>query len=244
VIGQSAYPGGWSSTIGLPALDNPARDAHRMVELLGRHGIEVISCDGNTPGCYDLDRARLLKALIQLELRAAGAELALVFFAGHGIATEEGNILTPVDAKLDCATGAVTHGAPIERIMAASQAARMKLVILDACRDNPLGDVCPGLKGKRLSFTHRGRCHGRVSCSSPRRSSASRHSTGCQAPTRQLPPPCLPPLRRAVPLTDPLRAEGALEQRRFPWQLRPLPDAVRAAEHTHGPKVKRVLKKY
>jgi len=115
VIGQSAYPGRSSAIIGLPALDNPARDAHRMAELLGRHGFEVISCDGDTPGCYDLDRARLLKALIQLELRAVGADLALVFFAGHGMATEEGNILTPVDAKLDYATGAVTNGVPIER---------------------------------------------------------------------------------------------------------------------------------
>jgi len=43
VIGQSAYPGGSSATIGLPALDNPARDAHRMEELLGRHGFELIS---------------------------------------------------------------------------------------------------------------------------------------------------------------------------------------------------------
>jgi hypothetical protein len=42
-----------------------------MVELLDRHDFEVISCDGNTPGCHDLDRARLLKALTQLELRAA-----------------------------------------------------------------------------------------------------------------------------------------------------------------------------
>ena len=66
LIGQSAYPGGSSATIGLPALDNPARDAQSMVELLGRHGFEVISCDGNTPGCHDLDRARLLKALTQL----------------------------------------------------------------------------------------------------------------------------------------------------------------------------------
>src|SRR5262245_14108103 len=62
VIGQSAYPGGSSATVGLPALDNPARDAHRMAELLVRHNFEVISCDGSTPGCHDLDRGRLLDA--------------------------------------------------------------------------------------------------------------------------------------------------------------------------------------
>ena len=69
------------------------------------------------------------------------------------MATEEGNILTPVDAKVDCTTGAVTQGVPVEQIMAATQPARHKLVILDACRDNPLGDVCPNLKGKKLAFT-------------------------------------------------------------------------------------------
>jgi len=42
---------------------------------------------------------------------------------------------------------------PVERIMAATQAARHKLVILDACRNNPLDDVCPGLKAKKLSFS-------------------------------------------------------------------------------------------
>ena len=43
-----------------------------------------------------------------------------MFFAGHGMATDEGNILTPVDAKVNCATGAVTHGVPVERIIAAT----------------------------------------------------------------------------------------------------------------------------
>src|SRR5262245_61994416 len=99
VIGQSAYPGGSSATIGLPALDNPARDAQSMAELLAKHGFVVISCDGKTPGCQDLDRGRLLDALTRLEQRAVGADLALVFFAGHGLASEEGNILAPIDAS-------------------------------------------------------------------------------------------------------------------------------------------------
>ena len=95
VIGQNAYPGGASATIGLPHLDNPVLDAHRMAEILVKHGFDVISCDGKTPGCFDLDRNRFLDALKQLETRAAGADLALVFFAGHGLASEEGNVLTP-----------------------------------------------------------------------------------------------------------------------------------------------------
>ena len=83
--------------------------------------------------------------LARLEQQAEGADLVLVFFAGHGMATEEGNILTPVNAKVNCATGAVTQGVVVERIMAATEPARMKPVILDECRDNPLGAVCPNL---------------------------------------------------------------------------------------------------
>src|SRR5262249_4634940 len=121
--------------------------------LLAKHGFEVIACDGKTPGCHDLDRKGFLDALMRFEQQATGADLAFVFFAGHGLASEEGNVLTPLDAKVNCATGAVTNGVLVERIMAATRLARMKLVILDACRDNPLGEVCPGLKGKKLSFT-------------------------------------------------------------------------------------------
>ena len=63
VIGQNAYPGGASATVGLSALDNPARDAGRMAKLLEKHGFEVIACDGKAPGCFDLDRVRFLGAL-------------------------------------------------------------------------------------------------------------------------------------------------------------------------------------
>ena len=79
--------------------------------------------------------------------------MALVFFGGHGLSTDEGNVLAPIDANVDCATGAVRQGITVERFMRATEPAKHKLLILDACRDNPLGLVCPGLKSKKLSFT-------------------------------------------------------------------------------------------
>jgi Caspase domain/Thioredoxin len=153
VVGQGAYLGGAEATIGLSPLVNPPNDAGRIAELLERHGFEVLSCDGKRPGCFDLDRAGLLAALDQLHVGAKGADMALVFFAGHGLSTEEGNVLAPVDAKVDCATGAVRQGVTVERFMRATEPATHKLLILDACRDNPLGLVCPGLNNKKLSFT-------------------------------------------------------------------------------------------
>jgi tetratricopeptide (TPR) repeat protein len=149
VIGQSTYERG------LSPLDNPTYDAARMATLLAKHGFEVIACDGRRPGCFDLGRDALMNALARLEREAAGADMALVFFAGHGVASAEGNILAPTDAGLDCTTGAVRNGVPVERMMQAASPARHKLLILDACRNNPIGtdDVCPNLKGKKLSFT-------------------------------------------------------------------------------------------
>lgn len=152
VIGQNAYPDG-GPTVGLPPLANPALDATRMAELLGSHGFEVISCDGKRPGCFDLNREALFAALARLETEANGSDLALVFFAGHGVATQEGNILAPTDARVNCETGAVTDGVPVEKMMQATNRARHKFLILDACHDNPIGTVCPNLNGKNLSFT-------------------------------------------------------------------------------------------
>jgi tetratricopeptide (TPR) repeat protein len=154
VIGQSAYPG--SISVGaaeLRTLPNPRQDATRMAQLLEQHGFEVIACDGTILGCFDLDHRQLLDALTTLERRAAGADLALLFFAGHGLDSQEGNVLAPVDAKFDCSTGAVSNGVVLEHIMRATKPASHALVILDASRDNPLGDACPNLQGKKLAFT-------------------------------------------------------------------------------------------
>lgn len=151
VIGQNAYAN--RDATGLQPLSNPHNDALAVTTLLRRHGFEIVSCGGAQATCLDVSRAEMLSALDRLHERARGAETALVYFAGHGMATEEGNILAPVDARIDCATGAVREGVTVERLMAAVEPARNKLLVLDACRDNPIGDRCPALKGKQLSFT-------------------------------------------------------------------------------------------
>lgn len=153
LIGQDAYPGGKSATIGLPPLANSGNDVRKVASLLSSHGFEVMSCDGKRPGCFNLDRQQLTKALADLKTKAEGADTALLYFAGHGMASAEGNILTPIDARVNCASGDVTQGVPVEAFMAAAEPAKNKLVVLDACRNNPLGEVCPSLKGKKLAFT-------------------------------------------------------------------------------------------
>lgn len=145
VIGQSAYPGG--------RLANPGNDARSVAMLLAESGFDVQSCGDNGPGCFDLDRSAMLTALTRFEDRAAGADTALIFYAGHGVASREGNILIPLDAKIDCEGRAITNGVNVERFMHAMQKATNKLLILDACRNDPIARDCPGLKDEKLSFT-------------------------------------------------------------------------------------------
>ena len=79
--------------------------------------------------------------------------MALIYYSGHGVATEEGNILPPVDASVNCETGVIAQGVPVESLLQAAEPAKQKFLILDACRDNPIREACPGLQGKKLSFT-------------------------------------------------------------------------------------------
>jgi len=153
VVGQNAYPGGRSATVGLSPLDNSRNDAAAVSALLERHGFEVLSCDGRRRGCFDLSRQALVTALDRLEKAADDADLALIYFAGHGMQSDEGNILAPTDARVDCRTGGVTNGVSVERLMQAVKTARGSILILDACRNNPIGDICPTLRGRKLSFT-------------------------------------------------------------------------------------------
>jgi Caspase domain len=150
VIGNQAYPGTAQT---LRPLNNPRRDAARLATLLDRYGFDVIRCDGVRLGCFDQNRDDLTKALALFESRATDASLALVFFAGHGLASAEGNIITPIDARVSCDADGITNGIAVEQVIAAAERAHSKIVILDACRNNPIDGLCPVLREKRMSFT-------------------------------------------------------------------------------------------
>lgn len=146
VIGQGSYAT-------FSELDNPPHDARRFSALLARNGFEFITCNPRGGACVDLDRAGLERALKRLETAAKGAELALVYFAGHGLSTNQANVLIPVDARPNCRTGSIMGAMPVERVIAAVEGARSKIVVLDSCRDNPIGQYCPALKSVRESFS-------------------------------------------------------------------------------------------
>lgn len=128
VIGNGAYKNAG-------ALKNPANDARRMSEALGRLGFEVMAFQ-------DLDQAGMKRAVRDFaeKLEAAGRDtVGLVFYAGHGIQLNGANYFIPVNAQIEKEGDVAIESISADDVMVALGNARNRLniVILDACRNNP-----------------------------------------------------------------------------------------------------------
>ena len=135
VVGNGAYKN-------VAALPNPAVDAKSMAKLLRNVGFDVV--EGS-----NLTRDRMTEKLIDFGKKAEGADVALFFYAGHGIAVNGTNYLLPVDADLKSEMD-VKLGAAINVDLTLEQTmgdAKVKLVFLDACRDNPFAAKDPFRQG-------------------------------------------------------------------------------------------------
>ena len=125
VIGNGAY----AHAIQLP---NPPSDGKLVAETLRKAGFSVI--EGS-----DLDKAGMTALLDQFTEAAYDADIALVFYAGHGLQVDGRNYLIPVDAELEKAAQLQTRTIPVEAVLAALPLdPAVGIIILDACRDNPL----------------------------------------------------------------------------------------------------------
>jgi uncharacterized caspase-like protein len=120
--------------------------------MLSERGFDTISCDGKRPGCFDLTRDGLAAAIGQLKAKAQDASLAFVFYAGHGMEAAEGNVLAPIDAGIDCERQQVARGLLVDEVLEALAGAKQKIAVLDACRDNPMGQICPPATKAKLTF--------------------------------------------------------------------------------------------
>ncbi|TYL89533.1 hypothetical protein FXB40_35530 [Bradyrhizobium rifense] len=124
VIGNGAYRN-------VPALLNPPNDASDIAAALKRLGFTVSLA---TNASFDDMRRRL----IALGRDAAGAEMAAVYFAGHGMEINGENWLIPIDADLKRDTDAANEAINLQSVMLqVSNTTSLGLVILDACRNNP-----------------------------------------------------------------------------------------------------------
>ena len=125
VIGNSAYKA-------VAALPNPRRDADTIAAALRRTGFQSVTV------ANDLTREKLIDALRIFAAEAEKADWAMVYFAGHGIEIGGVNYLIPVDAKLAADRDVQFEAVPLEQVMGAAEGAKkFRLVLLDACRDNP-----------------------------------------------------------------------------------------------------------
>ena len=124
VIGNSVYQH-------VSALPNPGNDAADLGASLRRLGFDVTAVP-------DAGLAELTRALRQFARRSSGVEVALVFYAGHGMEMDGVNYLVPVDARLERDTDVKFDTVPLDRVLEATRGAALRVVILDACRNNPL----------------------------------------------------------------------------------------------------------
>jgi hypothetical protein len=125
VIGNSAYAK-------VPALPNPANDAKALGELLTNAGLDVVVTKTN------LDLASMRRTLREFAGIARDADVVIVFYAGHGIEVNGINYVVPVDAVLERDIDVEDETVSLDRITQIIEPARhLRMVILDACRDNP-----------------------------------------------------------------------------------------------------------
>lgn len=125
VIGNSAYTS-------ISKLANPQRDATKVASALRAIGFEAITV------AADASREKMIEALRSFAAAADKADWAMVYYAGHGIEVNGVNYLVPVDAKLTSDRDVLFEAVPLDQVMAAIDGAKkLKLVMLDACRDNP-----------------------------------------------------------------------------------------------------------
>lgn len=125
VVGNGAYKN-------VAQLPNPPIDAKAMAATLRNVGFEVI--EGS-----NLTRDQMTEKLLDFGRKAQGSDVAVFYYAGHGIAVSGSNYLLPVDADIKSEMD-VKLGAAINIDLTLDQTmgdAKVKLVFLDACRDNP-----------------------------------------------------------------------------------------------------------
>ncbi len=137
VIGNSAYEN-------VARLGNPANDATAMTETLKEAGFDVVDSRRN------LNIADMRRAFRDFSDKARDADVAVVYFAGHGIEVDGANYVIPVDAALERDLDVFDEAFSLDRILATIEPAKqLRLVILDACRLNPFAKTMKRTIGSR-----------------------------------------------------------------------------------------------
>src|SRR3982074_1964584 len=126
VIGNSSYRN-------VAKLSNPVNDSTAVAAMLKSAGFDKVESKLN------LTVGELRKALRDFGNTSRDADVAVVYYAGHGLELDGTNYLIPVDATLETDTDVLDETLSLDRVMVAVEPARQwRLIVLDACRDNPV----------------------------------------------------------------------------------------------------------
>jgi uncharacterized caspase-like protein len=113
-------------------LGNPGNDAEAVSKTLREIGFQSVTT------LLDLGRDKIIEALQAFASEADNSDWAVVYYAGHGIEVAGANYLIPVDAKLKMDRDVPFEAVALDHVLNSVESARkLRLVILDACRDNP-----------------------------------------------------------------------------------------------------------
>ena len=125
IVGNSSY----AHIAGLPNVSNDAKAMGALFRAANFDAVDVL---------INLDGGQLRRALKAFAGRTADADVAVLYYAGHGIEVGETNYLIPVDARLATDFDVEDETVPLDRVLQAMEPARrLRLVLLDACRENP-----------------------------------------------------------------------------------------------------------
>ncbi|MFO1202817.1 MAG: caspase family protein [Tabrizicola sp.] len=128
VFGMSAYRN-------VTQLKNTVNDASALASTLEQIGFRV-------DVQMDATKDEALQALDKFAFDAETADIALIYYAGHGVSVQGTTFLIPVDARVREAKDIVSASVTMDQMLAAVDGARkMSILILDSCRDNPFPDV-------------------------------------------------------------------------------------------------------
>ena len=141
VIGNSNYQA-------VAQLPNPASDARAFAEMLKGAGFDSVALK------TDLGIDAFRQALRDFTALAADADTAVFFYAGHGLEVGGSNLLVPVDAKLRTDLDAEDETVSVDRVLRALDPVKhLRLVILDACRDDPFAAAMKHVGGGSRSVS-------------------------------------------------------------------------------------------
>jgi hypothetical protein len=113
-------------------LANPINDAAIVADMFRKANFDFVILR------TDLTANEMRRALRDFGDRARDADVAVIYYAGHGIEVDGNNYLIPIDAALDRDTDVYDEALPIDRLLVAVEPAKqLRLIIMDACRDNP-----------------------------------------------------------------------------------------------------------